>query len=87
MLSIFVFIWLRGTLPRLRQDQLMNFAWKFILPLCLLNVLVTALWHFLGVGWERWVFCSLILALAYILMGLGGMRGMKVGPRRYRYAE
>jgi NADH-quinone oxidoreductase subunit H len=33
MLSICVFIWLRGTLPRLRQDQLMNFAWKFVLPL------------------------------------------------------
>ncbi len=30
MLSIFVFIWMRGTLPRLRQDQLMNFAWKFV---------------------------------------------------------
>ncbi len=27
-----VFIWIRGTLPRLRQDQLMNFAWKFVLP-------------------------------------------------------
>ncbi len=34
MLSIFVFIWMRGTLPRLRQDQLMNFAWKFVLPMC-----------------------------------------------------
>jgi NADH-quinone oxidoreductase subunit H len=87
MLSIFVFIWLRGTLPRLRQDQLMNFAWKFILPLCLLNLLVTALWRYLGEGWERWVFCSLILAVAYVLMGRGGMRGMHVGPRRYRYAE
>ena len=31
--SICVFIWVRGTLPRLRQDQLMNFAWKFVLPL------------------------------------------------------
>jgi len=35
--SMCVFIWLRGTLPRLRQDQLMNFAWKFVLPMCLLN--------------------------------------------------
>src|SRR5580658_8969885 len=38
MAAIFVFIWVRGTLPRLRQDQLMNFAWKFVLPLTLLNL-------------------------------------------------
>ncbi len=43
MLSIFVFIWMRGTLPRLRQDQLMNFAWKFVLPMCLLNLLVAGI--------------------------------------------
>ncbi len=86
-LSIFVFIWLRGTLPRLRQDQLMNFAWKFVLPLTLLNLMVTALWRFLGEGWERWVYCSAILVLAYVGMGLLGMRRGNLGPRRYRYAE
>jgi hypothetical protein len=52
---------MRGTLPRLRQDQLMNFAWKFVLPLCLLNLMVAALWRFLGDGWLRWVVCSAIL--------------------------
>jgi NADH-quinone oxidoreductase subunit H len=86
-LSIFVFIWLRGTLPRLRQDQLMNFAWKFILPLSLLNLMVTALWRFLGEGWEQWVYCSAILILAYVAMGRIGMRAEHFGPRRYRYAE
>ncbi len=87
MVSIFVFIWMRGTLPRLRQDQLMNFAWKFVLPLTLLNLMVTALWRFLGDGWERWVYCSAILLLAYIAMGRIGMRREHFGPRRYRYAE
>ena len=86
-LSIFVFIWMRGTLPRLRQDQLMNFAWKFVLPLTLLNLMVTALWRFLGEGWERWVYCSAILLMAYVGMGLLGMRRGNLGPRRYRYAE
>jgi NADH-quinone oxidoreductase subunit H len=39
---IFVFIWVRATLPRLRYDQLMSMGWKVLLPLATLNVLVTA---------------------------------------------
>ena len=42
-LVIFVFIWLRATLPRLRYDQLMRFGWKVLLPVATLNALVTAL--------------------------------------------
>jgi NADH-quinone oxidoreductase subunit H len=87
MMSIFVFIWLRGTLPRLRQDQLMNFAWKFVLPICLLNLLDAGLWRFMGEGWLRWVVCSAILIAAYAALGLGEMRKGKIGPRSYRYAE
>ena len=87
MLSIFVFIWMRGTLPRLRQDQLMNFAWKFVLPLCLLNLMVAGLWRFMGDGWLRWVICSVILIGAYTALGWGEMRRGKIGPRSYRYAE
>ncbi|NJD28707.1 MAG: NADH-quinone oxidoreductase subunit H [Chloroflexi bacterium] len=40
---IFVFVWMRGTLPRVRSDQLMAFAWKWLLPVALLNLFVTAL--------------------------------------------
>ncbi len=87
MLSIFVFIWLRGTLPRLRQDQLMNFAWKFVLPLTLVNLLAAAAWRFLGEGWERWAVCSAIVALAYVGLGWVEMRRGHIGARRYRYAE
>jgi NADH-quinone oxidoreductase subunit H len=41
-LFLFVFIWLRATLPRLRYDQLMSFGWKVLLPVATLNALVTA---------------------------------------------
>jgi NADH-quinone oxidoreductase subunit H len=39
---IFVFMWLRATLPRLRYDQLMRFGWKVLLPVATLNALLTA---------------------------------------------
>ncbi len=40
----FVMVWLRGAFPRLRVDQLMGFAWKFLIPLALVNILSAALW-------------------------------------------
>ena len=39
---VFIFVWMRGTLPRVRLDQLMNFAWKWLLPASLLNLFLTA---------------------------------------------
>jgi NADH-quinone oxidoreductase subunit H len=39
---IFFYVWTRGTLPRFRYDQLMDFGWKFLLPVSLLNLVITA---------------------------------------------
>ena len=94
-LAIFFFIWLRGTLPRLRQDQLMNFAWKFMLPMTLLNLMVAAAWRFLGEWFGtgilaegvRWLLCAAILAGAYVALALTLLRRQKIAARSYRYAD
>ncbi len=41
---LFLYIWVRGTLPRLRYDQLMNFGWRYLTPLAILNIVATSLW-------------------------------------------
>jgi len=40
---LFIYVWVRGTLPRFRYDQLMNFGWKVLLPLSIVNVVLTSL--------------------------------------------
>ena len=84
---IFTFIWIRATLPRLRMDQLMNFAWKFMLPLALVNILVAGIWHYMAADWQRWLVCGALIAGAYVLLGRGLMQNQKLGKRIYRYAE
>jgi NADH-quinone oxidoreductase subunit H len=84
---ICVFIWIRGTLPRLRMDQLMNFAWKFMLPLALINIGIAGLWHFMPWGWERWLVCAALVVMPYLLLARGLGHGTNVGPRTYRFAE
>jgi NADH-quinone oxidoreductase subunit H len=49
MFFLFLYIWLRGTLPRFRFDQLMNFGWKFLLPVAILNIILTATLAFFNV--------------------------------------
>jgi len=84
---IVLFIWTRGTLPRLRVDQLMNFAWKFMLPLALINLLTAAVWHYMPSGLPRWLVCGALVTGPYLLLGRGLMAGKNISKRTYRYAE
>jgi NADH-quinone oxidoreductase subunit H len=88
---IVLFIWLRATLPRLRLDQLLNFSWKFLVPLVLINLVVAGLWHQTG-NWQtlpalgaRWVLGAALIAIPYVLLG----RAVNGKPTRrtYHYAE
>lgn len=82
---IVLFIWVRGTVPRLRMDQLMNFAWKFMLPLCLLNIVAAAAWHYLDSPW-RWLVSAAIIFVPYVLLGKQFARRAGYGKRTYRFA-
>jgi NADH-quinone oxidoreductase subunit H len=84
---IAVFIWVRGTLPRLRMDQLMNFAWKFMLPMTLMVIFSAGLWRFLPAGVLRWVICAAPIAGLYVLLGRSLTGGRKLEKRVYRFAE
>jgi NADH-quinone oxidoreductase subunit H len=41
---LFLYVWVRGTLPRFRYDQLMNFGWRYLMPIAILNIVATSLW-------------------------------------------
>ena len=84
---LFVFIWVRGTLPRARVDQVMGFAWKFMLPMAFACFVAAALWHFAGRGWLGWLYSLGMLAVVYFALSYFLETGRRYAPRTYRYAE
>jgi NADH-quinone oxidoreductase subunit H len=81
------FIWVRGTLPRLRMDQLMNFAWKFMLPMALINIFAAAIWHFMPNAIARWAVCAVLVFGSYVFLGQALFRHQNLAKRTYRYAD
>lgn len=86
----FIFVWVRATFPRLRTDQLMALAWKFLLPLSMINLFVTALEVFFlrnDAGHlsrsDLWIMTGINLAVAAVCIGLfGNLIREKVKPVR-----
>jgi NADH-quinone oxidoreductase subunit H len=84
---LFVFIWIRGTLPRIRVDQMMNFAWKFMLPMAFTCVVSAAVWHYAGRRLSGWLWSFAVVAIIYFALSLFLDTGKKFTPRTYRFAE
>ncbi len=84
---LFVFIWIRGTLPRMRVDQVMNFAWKFVLPMSFTCVIAAAVWHLTGRRFSGWLWSLAVVALVYLALSRLLDTRKKFAPRTYRFAE
>jgi len=87
LVLICIFIWIRGTLPRLRMDQLMSFAWEFILPMALINMFVAGVWHFMASGFVRWIACATLVIVPCVVLSALLKRKKKLQLRTYSFAE
>jgi NADH-quinone oxidoreductase subunit H len=69
-ICLFVFIWLRATLPRIRYDRLMRFGWQVLLPLSVLNLVVTSVIVTLAPQADQW---WISLAFSLVVIGIASL--------------
>src|SRR5246127_4707977 len=67
---LFVYIWIRATLPRTRVDQMMNVAWKFILPMSFTCIVAAAVWHYTGRGLRGWIWSLFVVLVIYTALSI-----------------
>jgi NADH-quinone oxidoreductase subunit H len=84
LLVFFVLMWLRGTMPRLRIDQMLGFTWKFLVPVALVNICVVALVDkAVPLGAHAWVRAGMLLG-ANVLLALVVLGVLAAAGRRAR---
>ena len=86
-LVIFVFLWIRGTFPRVRIDQLMRFAWLFMIPAALFTLPAVALWKFSGAGLLGWVTATPCVLAPWFTLTVLHNRRLACATRHYHFAE
>src|SRR3954471_13593582 len=84
---LFVYIWLRATLPRTRVDQMMKFAWKFMMPMAFTCVIAAAVWHYTGRGMRGWLWSLFVIVIVYSALSILLDTRRKFARRVYRFAE
>jgi len=86
---VLIMIWIRGTWPRLRVDQLMALAWKLLLPLSLFNIFVAGAWYYAkqhGHNFGAWIGSAVVLLLAYFLLSRFTQQA-SIEKRTYKFAR
>jgi NADH-quinone oxidoreductase subunit H len=86
-----VMIWIRGTFPRLRVDQLMGFSWKFLLPLAFMNMITAGVWFYMprDTFFQQlvaWLAGAALLVPTFIVL-VRVNAGPRLQKRTYKYAD
>ncbi|MBU3758524.1 MAG: NADH-quinone oxidoreductase subunit NuoH [Candidatus Omnitrophica bacterium] len=84
-LLIFIVFWFRGTLPRLRADHLMGLAWKFLLPLAVMNIPAAAMSHFLSEPFSTAVPLAILMVSVAVLSFFN--KGYAAEKRVYHFTD
>src|SRR6478672_7045084 len=82
---LFVFIWIRGTLPRMRVDHVMKFAWQFMMPMAFTCLIAAAAWHYQSHGLAGWLWSLGILVVVYLALSRFLRTNKNLSVRTYRF--